>query len=266
MLVFSNLYHRYLVDVNVLGESVVTFYEVLADIEKLVGMKLNSIRPGAEVTIKGIDKKKQRIILETSMGKIVTRPFSHIQRVWEALVKQPAVFVEHVLNGAGPSRNQPETILANLPYIEWLKLGKNKHIALVEKPTHKLGTLRQMDAIDVENLIRRMDEDWVRVKLPTAVVVASDISQTARNIESVTGLAVKSLEAGVYTHNYKDVRMLLVPRSVLPDCVMPGTYLVVKNGTIPFMGESVVVSVAGNEYRVLSEGDIKLFIFLGSVE
>jgi len=63
-----------------------------------------------------------------------------------------AVHVDEVLHGSGTSRNQPETILANLPYVEWLKLDNKKHIAFVGKNTHLYGTLKQMDSIPASNL------------------------------------------------------------------------------------------------------------------
>lgn len=57
----------------------------------------------------------------------------------------PAAHVDSVLGGSGSSRSQPETILANLPYVEWLTVAGKKNIAYVGDDTHEKGTLHKMD-------------------------------------------------------------------------------------------------------------------------
>lgn len=237
-----------------------TFEDVLSDIEKMVGMKLESIRPGAEITIKEVDRKKKRIVLDTAKGLTKTRPFSHVQKVWEALSQKSAVLVDNVFNGSGTSRNQPETIVANLPYVEWLKLDGTKHVALVESPSHELGTLRKMNDIDAENLKGRMREDWLSVKLPTSIVVASDIGEAARHLEKATGLPVKPLEAGVYAHAHGDARVLLVAGNILAGDIEPGTYIVLQSSPAPIPRDCRHVHVADLDFYLLSGGGINLFI------
>ena len=80
------------------------------------------IRPGSNITIIDIDDEHNNIILRTSQGAMKSRPIGELDRIWTELNRTPAVHVDEVLNGSGSSRNQPETILANLPYIEWLQL------------------------------------------------------------------------------------------------------------------------------------------------
>lgn len=78
------------------------------------------------------------------------------KKIWDQLCSKPAVHVDAVLGGSGSSRNQPETILANLPYIEWLRINNKKHIVFVGEATHDFGTLRQMDPIQAEQIRRRL--------------------------------------------------------------------------------------------------------------
>ena len=108
-------------------------------------MKLNSIRQGAEIEILEIDLEKDNLILKTVAGQKKSRPIEELRKIWSQMMIKPAVHVEGVLHGSGTSRNQPETILANLPYIEWLKIDNKKHISYVEKNTHPYGTIKRMD-------------------------------------------------------------------------------------------------------------------------
>ena len=128
------------------------FNELLNDIAKLEGLNLQSIRPGANITIEKVDLKQGKIIVINSSGKIFSRSIIEFQRIWKELLSEPAVRVEEVLRGSGSSRNQPETIFANLPYIEWLKITNKKHIAFVQKATHPYGTLKEMDDIKNGNI------------------------------------------------------------------------------------------------------------------
>lgn len=121
-----------------------TFDEVLKDIEiNLVGLKLPSIRPGAEITIVKLDRMDESIHLTTSKGQPKKRPFKELEKLWRALCDNPAIHVDSVLKGSGSSRNQPETILANLPYVEWFKHSGKKHLAIQSTNSHKFGTLKE---------------------------------------------------------------------------------------------------------------------------
>jgi len=122
-----------------------TFDDVIQDIEKLVGLELQSIRPGASLTILNVDREHSNLLIKTSKGQTKSRPFGELETIWDELNRSPAVHVEGVLHGSGTSRNQPETIFANLPYIEWLRINNKKHIAFVGNVTHAYGTLKQMD-------------------------------------------------------------------------------------------------------------------------
>jgi hypothetical protein len=62
------------------------FSDIINDLVKLEGMRLNSIRPGAEITIKEVDLDQKKVIVESSSGKLQSRPFSEFQRIWEALL------------------------------------------------------------------------------------------------------------------------------------------------------------------------------------
>lgn len=120
------------------------FNTLIDDIERLSGKQLRSIANGSEIIVDGVDRHAESVRLHTAGGRRVSRSFAEIMRLWNALKKREAVHVETALGGSGSSRNQPETILANLPYVEWLKLDGKKHIVYVGENTHELGSLKEM--------------------------------------------------------------------------------------------------------------------------
>ena len=91
------------------------FTDVERDVHKLIGLELNSISRSAAITIENIDDEQERLIIRPKNGNSRSRPMDELKRIWDAMQKEPAVHVDKVLNGSGTSRNQPETILANLP-------------------------------------------------------------------------------------------------------------------------------------------------------
>lgn len=124
-----------------------TFNDVMKDInEHLVGIPLDSISGRATpFQIDHVDFDKRSYFLKLSSGKIKSRPFDELERIWEEMTSKPAVHVESFLGGSGSSRNQPETVLANLPYVEWVNIDNKKNIAYVDEDTHAFGTIKAMD-------------------------------------------------------------------------------------------------------------------------
>ena len=83
------------------------FTDVINDLIKMEGLRLNSIRPGAEIFIEKVDVEQKKISIRNKSGKIQNRYFAEMQRIWEALLSNPMIRVEDILNGSGSSRNQP---------------------------------------------------------------------------------------------------------------------------------------------------------------
>ena len=172
------------------------FNDLLNDIAKLEGFNLQSIRPGANISIEKVDIKQGKIVVINSSGKEFNRSITEFQRIWEELISEPAVRVEEVLRGSGSSRNQPETIIANLPYIEWLKITNKKHIAFVQKATHPFGTLKEMDEISAESIKERIN---VQNRCALSSIIASDnLKKTSTLLSSISGVSPISLNYGIY--------------------------------------------------------------------
>ena len=81
-----------------------------------------------------------------------------MEKVWKEMYYRPAANVEIVFGGSGSSRNQVETIFANLGYVEWLYVNERKNIAYVGTTTHEYGTLKHMNE-DKEREYQKMMEE-----------------------------------------------------------------------------------------------------------
>lgn len=185
-----------------------TFYDVLMDIEKLEGLQLSSIRPGAELYVQEVDLSQDRIIVRTKQGKLNSRSIAEFKRIWDALLNAPAVHVDEVLHGSGSSRNQPETILANLPYIEWLKVSNKKHIAFVGKPTHSYGTLKQMAPLQAASICTKMLS--TKGEAIKGVVSSNKLSDEVRQYEWLSGKPAVALNEKAYSFDNGDGYIVFV--------------------------------------------------------
>lgn len=226
-----------------------TFNDVINDIEKLIGLELESIKKGANLTITGVDIATKRVELITSLGKVKTRPFSELNKIWDELCTSPAAHVDSVLGGSGSSRNQPETIMANLPYIEWFFINGKKHLALMKGSTHDYGSLLRMNeikAVEVKDKLFAMDKNSCEI-----IVITEDIKSTADTYEQITGLPLKPLSPGVYVQYKDNVRYVFVSKSGLKESLSVGTYVVVRGNIINHSEQNIVID--GKEYLLLSE-------------
>lgn len=223
------------------------FSQVIEDIKKLVGLELSSIRPGASITILEVDCEKGCLLLRTNQGKTRSRPLSELQVIWDELNRSPAVHVEGVLHGSGTSRNQPETIFANLPYIEWLKVNNKKHIAFVGKNSHVFGTLRQMDSLDAAEISRRIQFNSVDTS-PQVVIVSDDVSDTINKLSTTLPGSVSTLENGIYSYESTTIRIIIVISNHTD--LVPGSYLVIPQVATTAKRH---VTIGNDEYHVISE-------------
>ena len=201
------------------------FEAVVGDIKKLVGIKLRSIRPGADITLTEVNISEGRIELLDAAKNRRSRSLSELRRVWNELSQHKAVHVDSVLAGSGSSRNQPETILASLSYVEWLLIDGRKHISFIGTPTHAPGTLKQMD-----NLAAQALRDAIRAAaavMPAAIIVVENTRSISSCLESVSGLPPTAVASGIYRHTHTDREIWVVNSSTLAQPLPLGVYVVV---------------------------------------
>ncbi|KZN28795.1 hypothetical protein N480_08500 [Pseudoalteromonas luteoviolacea S2607] len=135
------------------------FNDVLSDIEKLIGKQLQSINPStAPIYLTKVDKKARRYYISSDSNKQGNaRSFRELEDIWQDLLFKGFSNVDQALYGSGSSRNQPETIFANLPYIEHFKYKKKKHLLLCNEKTHELGILKEVEGAEFRALRKKID-------------------------------------------------------------------------------------------------------------
>jgi hypothetical protein len=203
------------------------FEEVLRDITTLIDENLSSIREGHDIKVESVNIEKEIILVMTKSGKSKTRPFGELRKIWVELCTGKPVHVDSALKGSGSSRNQPETIFANLPYIEWLYLNGRKHLVLREEHSHSIGTLKKLDAISVEELKRKITEQGAAEQASGTtqiVIVSEDIAIHADVIERTAGVPGKLLAQGAYEYSIENQLLILVSTEIVPKSLPPGTY------------------------------------------
>jgi hypothetical protein len=218
--------------------------EVLKDVEKLQGIELKSIKRGAEIVVEKLDWEASRIVIRTVSGTLRSRPFSEIEKLWEALCTKPAIHVDSELGGSGTSRNQPETLLGNLPYIEWFRNNRRKHLAYVKRSSHDYGTLKCMDDLNADKY--RLDLNSVAEnkstysKITQIVIVSSEIKDHSDVIEDATGVKGKALQPGIYEFSTSSLMLLLVSVEATSNSIEPGTYIVMSTYPPTRLGSKAV--------------------------
>jgi len=137
------------------------FEDILNYLDELRNKELNAINESTDpLTIVSVDRANSRYSVKTSDSKKTnSRTFKELRTIWDALESKSYVSVEQALNGGGSSRHQPETVLANLPCIEYFKFERKKHLFLREQDSHPLGTLKELSASESKELKKRIDRN-----------------------------------------------------------------------------------------------------------
>ncbi|EAM7084254.1 DUF262 domain-containing protein [Salmonella enterica] len=125
--------------------------ELLNDISKLTGLILQPVNANSDkLSLIELDQNTGKYYVKPATGKKVSRNIYEFEHVLKDLLEFGYANVESSLGGSGSSRQHPETIISNLPYIEFFKYKNKKHILLVDKPSHELGTLKEASGNDLK--------------------------------------------------------------------------------------------------------------------
>lgn len=203
-----------------------TFESLVDDLQNLLGKELESIRPGSNIIINSINVQSGKIVITTASGATRTRPFSELRVIWRKLHEQPAVHVDEALHGSGTSRNQPETIMANLSYIEWFQFNNKKHIAYTGKYTHPFGTKKQMSEVEAEQIREKLRGNTFD-NLAT-LVVAQDVLKAMHLYETMIGVTPATVCPGVYLFNILGKSTVFAAMSAIEGQAPEGTYAVIN--------------------------------------
>ncbi|HBB8011858.1 TPA: DUF262 domain-containing protein, partial [Escherichia coli] len=134
------------------------FEQVLNDIENLLfGKQLQPINPATPpLCIISIDRENGKYKV-SSNSETKTRSLSELEAIFANLNIRGFCNVEQVLYGSSSSRNQPETIFANLPYIQHFKYEKKKHLLLRSHNVHDAATLSEIQGSEFRTIRKKID-------------------------------------------------------------------------------------------------------------
>jgi hypothetical protein len=135
------------------------FREVLSDIELLVGLELCSINPKTpSIYISSIDRNLEKyFVSNTPTTRGLARSFRELEDIWNELSTKGFCNVDQALYGGGSSRNQPETVFAHLPYIQYFRYKNRKHLLLRSKHVHSLGELSELQSGELRAIRKKVD-------------------------------------------------------------------------------------------------------------
>jgi hypothetical protein len=185
-----------------------TFQDLLGIWNSLRGQRLESIRRGAALKIDDIDFGNQRVLVSGDHGQ-KSRPFTELERVWDALRHEGLIHVDSVLAGSGSSRNQPETLLAALPFVEWGVVNNRKHLILRDSETHAAGTLQKASPQSVQKAVKDQRSKH-RLELPEIVLPVADIKGTSQSLEKFAKREIEDEAPGEYSYAVGPLQIRIV--------------------------------------------------------
>ena len=170
------------------------FKDVLSDIEQLVGKQLQSINPRtAPIYITKVVYDEKKYFVAPSMEESGNaRSFSELEAIWADLTHKGFTSVDQALFGSGSSRNQPETIFANLPYIQHFRFKGKKHIFLRGTPTHELGSLSELIGDELSLVLSKIDNYLSLSNLDISSKQTSIIAKLRSNLKQAEKLGLNN--------------------------------------------------------------------------
>lgn len=116
--------------------------DIIPLLKQYKGKTLASISGKADITI--MEVNNEEILMVCSDGQEFREVHKRTKTAFEQLQKNKCIHVDAAVKNSGTRRNIPETLLANLPFVEHDKIDGRKHLFLNQgqEAAHELGTLR----------------------------------------------------------------------------------------------------------------------------
>jgi hypothetical protein len=201
-------------------------------LRQMVGIKLQSISGKTDITITDVNAD---IITVRGQSGSKTRPTDELRRIVAKMDLGQPIHVDSVLFGSGSSRNQPETILANMPDVEWLNLNGRKHIVWVGKQTHEVGKLKEMGEFQATEIRTRFRGRGPLTGRETTILLvrakearkASELITAA--LQAPAPEAIPGTSGYRVSHDSLEIILIVDPDAVAPIELIP-TLKVVDQG------------------------------------
>jgi hypothetical protein len=180
-----------------------TFDNVLNDIEQLINLPLKAItETTAGITLLSIDRESGKYVVKSEDSKReLKRNIRELEAIYSSLIKDGYCNVEQALQGSFTSRHHPETIFANLPYIQYFRFERRKHLVLREGKHHPLGETQELPAKEQRQIRKTLAFN----KNFSLGLLASELDETLTNLDNeIRSLHIKQPGFLVET-NIRDV-------------------------------------------------------------
>jgi hypothetical protein len=204
-------------------------------LRRMVGLKLRSISGKTDITLTSVDDD---VLTVRAQSGNKNRPTEELRRIVSKMELAQPIHVDSVLFGSGSSRNQPETILANMPDVEWLNLNGRKHIVWVGKQTHEMGTLKEIEEFQATQIRARFrGRGPLTGRRPTTLVIRAREPRKASELVAAVLQAsspepIPGLHAYRVSHDSSEVVLLADPNMAAAMEVIPILQVVDRQETI----------------------------------
>jgi len=193
-------------------------------LRQMVGMRLKSISGKTDITISDVNPD---IITVRGQSGSKTRPIDELRRIVMKMDLGQPIHVDSVLFGSGSSRNQPETILANMPDVEWLNLNGRKHIVWVGKQTHETGKLKEIGEFQATEIRARFRGRGPLTGRETTILMVR-AKEARKASELITAILQAPAPASIpgtsayrVSHNSLEIILVVDPNAIAPIELIP---------------------------------------------
>ncbi|WP_114765308.1 DUF262 domain-containing protein [Vibrio rhodolitus] len=228
------------------------FEDLLDDIEQLIGLPLKAITATTSgITLLSLDRETGKYIVKAdSSNREQKRSIRELEAIFESLDKDGYCNVEQALQGSFTSRHQPETIFANLPYIQYFKYERRKHLVLRESNQHALGDIQELPLKEQRQVRRALASN----KKFSQSLLAAQLEKILTNLnKEINNLHIK--QPGFLVDS--QIREIMAELSRINETV--------QSATISLDNETAVVDETSTELAKDSSFDMSDLVDLSSV-
>ncbi|MGR5460208.1 hypothetical protein [Vibrio sp. PNB22_1_1] len=106
-----------------------------------VGLTLKSLSGRSDISISAVDELG--ITMTCSDGQTFFESHRRPKIAFRKLLDEQVIHVDAALENSGTRRNVPETLIANLPFVEYGKINNRQHLFFRDTHSHPLGTIKR---------------------------------------------------------------------------------------------------------------------------
>lgn len=115
--------------------------DIIPKMEGYIGLTLKSLSGRSDITILAVDETGVR--MTCSDGQTFFESHRRPKIAFLKLLHDKVIHVDATLENSGTRRNVPETLIANLPFVEYGKLNNRQHLFIRDTETHSLGSIKR---------------------------------------------------------------------------------------------------------------------------